>query len=145
MAYDVNTDLILGDKLFLFVDETPIAFSTSASLEVTANTIETSNKMSGKWTSVLAGQSSFTVSTEALYTNKTGHTSFDALMKKMLAQNAIDFVFGTATDETFELSKGMYKGKAFITSLSLNSDNGAVASCSITLTGSGALSEVITA
>lgn len=143
MAYDVNTDLILGDKLFIFIDNQPVAFSTSCSLEIQSNTVSTTNKMGGKWDSSLSGKLNYTVSTDALYTAASGSTSFDTLMTKMISGTTVDFVLGTAVDTTYVKDKGMYQGKAFVTSLSLKADNGAVASCSISLTGTGPLTKAV--
>jgi len=142
MAYNVNTDLITGDKLFLFVDNTPVAFAKSCSLDINADTIDTANKFSGKWKSVLSGHISWTVSCDALYTQVSGDTSFETLRAKMVVGDAVDVIVGTATDTTYTVAQGLYSGKAFITSVSLKADTGSIAECSISMTGSGALSKV---
>lgn len=144
MAYNVNTDLILGDDLYLYLTsgQTPLAFATSCSVQIDGETIDTSNKMSGRWNSNLAGKNGYTISSDALFTQTEGHFSFDSLMEKMVEGAKIEWAVGKCSDrETFALdtAKAYYSGEAFITSLSLNAGNNEVANCSITLTGSGAI------
>ena len=69
--------------------------------------------------------------------------SFDTLLDKAVTRESVSFVFGKAKqDGTFELDEGWYQGDAIITSLEVNSENNAVASFSVTLTGSGELKKV---
>ena len=140
-TYNPNTDLILADYLFIYVDDLPLAFATSANLS--ADSIDTSNKMSPVWVSNLPGKLSYTVTSDALITKKTGTLSFDTLLDKAVTRESVSFVFGKAKqDGTFELDEGWYQGDAIITSLEVNSENNAVASFSVTLTGSGELKKV---
>lgn len=142
MAFNVNTDLILGDDLYLYVTtgNTPVAFATSCSVQIDGETIDTSNKMSGRWNSNLAGKNGYTISTDALFTQTEGHYSFDKLMEKMVEGGKLEWAIGRCKDRTtFELdkTKAYYSGEGFVTSLSLNAGNNEVANCSITITGSG--------
>lgn len=142
MAFNVNTDLILGDDLYLYVTSgnTPIAFATTCSVQIDGETIDTSNKMSGRWNSNLAGKNGYTISTDALFTQTEGHYSFDSLMEKMVEGGKLEWAIGRCQDrENFELdtTKAYYSGEGFVTSLSLNAGNNEVANCSITITGSG--------
>lgn len=144
MAYNVNTDLILGDDLYLYVttDNKPLAFATSCSVQIDGETIDTSNKMSGRWNSNLSGKNGYTISSDALFTQTEGHYSFDALMEKMVEGGKLEWTIGKCSDrETFALdtTKPYYSGEGFVTSLSLNAGNNEVANCSITITGSGAI------
>lgn len=144
MAFNVNTDLILGDDLYLYVTSgnTPIAFATSCSVQIDGETIDTSNKMSGRWNSNLAGKNGYTISSDALFTQATGAYSFDSLMEKMVEGGKLEWTIGQCKDRTsFELdtAKPYYTGEGFVTSLSLNAGNNEVANCSITITGSGAI------
>ena len=160
MAYDVNKDLVQGDDLFLYLftasgitattqlnsgNTEVVAFATSCSLQVDGETIDTSNKMSCAWTSNLAGKNSYTVSADALYTQKSGATSFDAILGYMVARDSIGWAIGTHAGDCsgdFEIDKALVAGYGLITSLSLNAGNNEVASCSVSITGSG---ELITA
>ena len=142
MAFNVNTDLVLGDDMYLYVTSgnTPVAFATSCSIQIDGETIDTSNKMSGRWNSNLAVKNGYTISTDALYTQATGLYSFDSLMEQMVAGGKLEWAIGKCKDRTtFELdtTKAYYSGEGFVTSLSLNAGNNEVANCSITVTGSG--------
>lgn len=150
MTYDVNTDLVKADDLFLFLTSgnTVLAFATSAQLQIDGETMDTSNKMSCSWVSNLAGKNSYSISADALYTKKTGAMSFDALMELMLKRETVDWAMGTITsgstcegDGTFTLDEAeiYYSGEALITSLSLSAGNNEIANCSVSLTGSGAI------
>lgn len=145
-TFDVNTQLVLGEEMYLYVTSanTPVAFATSCSVQIDGETIDTSNKMSGRWNSNLAGKNGYTISTDALYTQAEGLYSFDSLMEKMIAGGKLEWTIGKAKDYAngdydLDATKPNYTGVAFITSLSLNAGNNEVANCSITLTGSGAI------
>lgn len=143
IQYNVNTDLILADSLFIFVDNMPLAFAQSANLSFSADSIDTSNKMSPIWVSNLQGKLSYTITSDALITKKEGAMSFDTLLDKATKREPVNFVFGKASEDgTFSLSEGWYEGVAIITALDINSENNAVASMSVTLTGSGELKKV---
>ena len=137
------------EQLFLFVNETPIAFATSASMDVTTEEIDISNKMTGDWAAAMPGKKSFTISSESLLTRLTGAMSYDALLEKQIAGETLDFFFGHAsvTDKSNtggifsnDKTKKNYTGKVMITSLSLKSDNGQIATCSASFKGIGGLS-----
>ena len=150
MAYDESTDLTRGEDMMLYVDDGttkhPIAFATSNSISITADTIDTSNKMSGAWKAYITGQSGWTVSTEALVSKVEGHYSYQKLKELMIAREAIEVVFGyvdTSSDEfALDATKPSSKGKAFITSLDLNTERGGICTSSTTLQGTGALTDV---
>jgi len=142
-SYNVNTDLVKGSSLLLYIGSTPLAFAKSCDLSISADAIDTSNKMSGNFKSSLQGVISWTISSDFLFTSVAGDTNFDTLMASMIAGDAIDVVIGTTTDSaTFAMTKGLYSGKVHIASLSLKAEGDAVASCSVSLTGSGALTKV---
>ncbi|WP_106831165.1 phage tail protein [Parabacteroides pacaensis] len=150
VEHDANKDIVRG-QLFLFIGELPIAFASSAALEITTEEIDVSNKMMGDWSASLPGKKSFTLSSESLLTRKEGQMSFDTLLDKQIAGDTLDFVFGEATvanksntggEFTLDATKKNYKGTVMITSLSLKSDNGAIASCSVSFKGVGALTPV---
>lgn len=148
-SYNVNTDLVRGNDLMIYYKPTsgttvPIAFAKSVDLSISADSIDTSNKMSGKFKSNLQGQISYTVNSDFLYTQATGDTSFDTMLSVMLTGGTVEFVIGTTTDSTtFSLTKGLYTGTASIASLSLKAEDNGIASCSISMNGSGALSKVV--
>lgn len=145
--YDSSKDLIVGDKLMLFVTEEselkPIAFGTSCGVSISADTIDTSNKMSGNWKESLVGQLSYTVSSESLLSLKKGHLSFTTLKKLMAARTPISFVLAktTETDGDFPKGEEYAKGSAIITSLEAKFDNGAICTSSVSLQGTGPLED----
>ncbi|MGR4839119.1 MULTISPECIES: hypothetical protein [unclassified Bacteroides] len=147
---DSSKDIHRGE-LMLFVGEDPIAFASSAGLDISTEELDISNKMMGDWAGSLAGKKSFTVSSESLLTRKEGAMSFDKLLEKQIAGEPLDFFFGSAKAEdkdnfggTFskDTAQKNYMGKVIITSLSLKSDNGQIVSCSASFKGVGALKPV---
>ena len=139
-SYNSNTDLVKGNNLMLFVGSTPIAFAKTCDLSISSASIDTTNKMSGNWKASLAGQNSYTISSDFLYTTVVGDTSFDALLISQSAGTSITFTIGIADATTFALTgTGMYSGTAHITALSMKAEDNAIVSCSVSLEGSGAL------
>ena len=152
-----SKDLVRGSEIFLWIGGTGstnvIAFGTNASLEVNGEQITTTNKMSCRWASNLAGTNSYTVSSDSLYTAQSGATSYDTLMKAMLAGENVDWYMGpakaqatgaTCDEYVYELdtTKPYYSGEGLITSLNLNAGNSdEIVSCSMTLTGDGAVAQ----
>ena len=69
-TYDSAIDTLMGDKLMLFVTDgsstLPIAFGTSCNIDLSADTVDTSNKMSGNWKEFLTGQLGYTISSESM-------------------------------------------------------------------------------
>lgn len=150
VAHDANTDIERG-QLFIFIDDKPIAFASSASLNVSTEETDISNKMMGGWAASLAGKNSFTVTSESLLTRKTGQLSYDTLLAAQIAKQTLSFYFGSAvvTDATNtggkfdkDPSHKSYTGTVMITSLDLKSDDGQIASVSVSFKGVGALTPV---
>lgn len=151
IKHDSNQDIERG-QFFLFLNDMPLAFCSDCSLETTTEEVDVSNKMcQGNWNVSLPGKKSFTVSAESLITRLDGAMSFDTLLEKQIAGETLDFFFGMAkaTEQTetggkFEKDTAQknYTGKVMITSLSLKSTNGQIASSSASFKGVGALSPV---
>lgn len=147
---DSGKDIFRGE-LMLFIGEDPVAFGSSAGLDISTEELDISNKMMGNWSGSLAGKMSFTISSESLLTRKEGALSFDTLLEKQIVGDPLDFFFGSAkaTDQdnfggTFEKDDKQvnYTGKVIITSLSIKSDNGQIVSVSASFKGVGALTPV---
>jgi len=147
---DSRTDLYRGE-LFIFLGDDPIAFASTATLEITTEEIDISNKMMGDWAGSLPGKKSYTVSSESLMTRKEGALSYDALLEKQIAGETLPFYFGSAkaADQdnfggTFEKDTAQknYTGELMITSLSITSENSQIAKCSSSFKGIGGLSPV---
>lgn len=144
---DSRKDIYRGE-FFVFADDQPIAFASSATLEVTTEEIDVSNKMMGDWTGSLPGKKSYTVSSESLVTRKEGAMSYDTLLAKQIAGETLSFCFGEAkaADKdnfggTFEkdTAKMSYTGEVMITSMSISSEAGQIAKCSSAFKGIGGL------
>lgn len=142
-------NLILGDELFVYAmvgeEWIPVGFSTSCSLSLTADSIDTSNKFSGVWTSVLPGKISWSISTESLMSY--AETGYGYFFDKLTKREAFELRFGqvvSAEERDFDLNetKTYYKGRAYCTNCSLTADNGGVATMSIEFAGEGALEKV---
>jgi len=144
-TYDATRDTITGDKLFLFVNSggsmLPIAFGTTCGVDLSADTIEASSKMSGDWKDYLVGQLGYTVSSESLVSFKTGHMSYKTLLALMASRTPIAFAMSKAvkTDGDFTEGEDFVKGNAIITALTIKSDNGAIITSSVSLQGTGPL------
>lgn len=150
IKYDSSKDIYRG-QLFLFLGENPVAFASSCSLEISIEEIDISNKMMGDWAASLPGKKSFTISSESLLTRKEGATSYDLLLSHVDSGETFQFVMGEAliTNKTnvggefsLDATKVQYKGEIMLTSLSLKSDNGQIATCSASFKGVGALQKV---
>ena len=151
--YNGNSDLIRGDKLFIYIGKTtgtgesatttyvPVAYSTTCSLEMSFETIDTANKMSGDWVSSLLGQGSWNISTDALITKKQDGSISD-IFDAMVARKAIKIKMAEMTeptanaDPTYVAGTSWFEGEGYITSCNVNAGNGEVASMSISITGS---------
>lgn len=147
---DSRTDIYRG-QLFVLVGELPIAFASSASLEVTTEEVDISNKMMGDWAGSLPGKKSYTVSSESFITRKEGEMSFDTLMEHVISGETLNFFFGDAKAEdqdnfggTFakDTTQVNYTGEVMITSISVSSEAGSIAKCSVSFKGIGGLKKV---
>lgn len=147
IKHDANTDIVRG-QLFLFIGELPVAFASSASLNISTEEVDVSNKMMGDWAASLPGKKSFTLSSSSLLTRATGQMSFDTLLQKQIAGETMTFFFGGATvgnetntggEFTKDTTEVNYTGTVMITSLDLKSDNGQIASVDASFKGIGAL------
>lgn len=149
--WDENKQLVRGNEfsLYLTSGKTVVAYATSCSLQVDAETIDTSSKFSCKWASNLGGNASYTISADALYCQNTeSGISFDTLLEYMVKGDQIEWYMGEeaahtgsceTNPHTLDTAKTYYNGKAIVTSVSLEAGNSEIATCSITLTGAGTI------
>lgn len=146
MAYNSTTDTIMGDKLMLYIKDgdkrKPIAFGTACSMDITADTIDTSNKMSGNWKEFLTGQLGYTISSESLLSFKKGHLSFSTLKELMAKRKPLGFAFAVSEgDAEHTAGETVLTGEAIITSLNMNAQNGQITTSSCSLQGTGELKD----
>lgn len=148
ITYNASQDLDLEGKLMVTIGAEPIAFSTSSKLNTTTDMVDTTSQMSGDWKDEVPGTKSFTVSSEALLTRKTGSVSGDSLLDAQLNDTLLDFAFGEfkrsgdeATGYTYALdaTKVSYHGKLRITSCEFTGDSGKLKKYSVNFNGSGPL------
>ena len=140
---------IKGQELMLFLAGKSIAFATSHTLEISAETSDTSNKDEGggDWASSEVSKFSWTASSENLFTTNGNGARYDTLFDYMVKKTPIDAVFGLKSEATTDVpsegwtaaTTGVYTGKVVITSLSLNAPNGEYATYSVQFTGVGEL------
>ncbi len=129
-----------------------LAFATSASLSMSTELRDSTTKSSGGFQENLAGLKSWELSGDAFIdlsgdtvTATDPYTGFPGTLKTVTklwdlwaAGNKVDIEFGTGAGGSGDKS---YVGEAFITSLSMDAGVEENATYSITLTGTGALSE----
>lgn len=150
MAYKASVDQLTGDKVMLFIHEgdegngkdVPIAYGTSCSVEVSAETIDTTSKMSGNWKEFLTGQLSYTISSDSLTSFAKGHYSFAKLMELMVARAPVKFKLGKWTESGGEYSveSAIVEGEGVITQLSMTAGQGSeICTSSFSMTGLGEL------
>ena len=81
MAWNVNSDLVKGNDLNLYLVELGensmtsgmvanakvIAYATSCSFEINSDTLDVTSKLSCRWSANMVGNASYTLSSDALY------------------------------------------------------------------------------
>ena len=148
MSWNANNDLVRSDDVLFYITSanTVLAYATSVSLQTESESLDTSSKFSCEWASRLGGRKSYTINVDALYCSASSGADFDDLLGYMISGDQVDWVIGTPSaytgdcaDNTFALGTTLYKGKAVVTSVSLEASNGDIATCSATLEGAGPL------
>lgn len=162
MAWAVNTDLIKGNDMWLYLvdlqgsamtsgmvaDAKVLAYSQSCSLEINADTLDVTTKLACRWNAVLPGNASYTVSSDNLYCLRSSAQAnsaftvddlFDAMVKGdnigwILAQDSSDECGTVGGPDT---TKPYYYGEGAITSLSITAGNNEICTSSLSITGSG--------
>ena len=141
------TGLVNGTDLLLKVgssdsNEVVVAFATSCSLDISMDEIDQTNKDSLGWKSIIGGLRSWSVSADALYQNEaeSSKTAFTDFWGNIENRTKV-FVELTVTNASSGDSNVYYHGEAFVTSLSVNGGTEDQSTFSVTLTGTGALTE----
>lgn len=143
------TKIVYGGDMMIFTMSgatgTPLAFSTSANLNINTDSLEISSKDSGYNKDFQAGKLSWDVSTDGLLNfEPSGSTQgIETLYAKQVAREYISIAFahktGTTPDWTVDTSKKRFTGQGIITSLTLNASDNTQGTYSITIQGTGAL------
>lgn len=163
MAWSVNNDLVKGNDMWLYLvdlgtggtmtsgmvqDAKVLAYSQSCSFEINSDTLDVTTKLSCRWSAVMQGNASYTVSSDNLYCLQSsaaanGAMTVDDLFEAMVEGENIGWVMAQdSSDECGtvggpDTTKPFYWGEAAITSLSITAGNNEICTSSITLTGSG--------
>ena len=141
-----------GDALMLFMGGEALAYAKNHTLTMTGNTIDISTKDHGYWGASEVGNITWEVQTENLFTEDNYDTLYDAMVAKTpvdivfakvdnYSENGLKAVGGDVDSWTASTTSGR-KGKAVITSLTVNANTGENATCSATFTGSGPLAKI---
>lgn len=147
---------LLGQNIQLYVAGESIAFAKNSQIDISVDTVDVSNKDFGGYEAVEAGLVKWTMSSENLVANKRSGKGFDDLMDLLLKKEAVEVIFGTkdaVVDRNDEYTvpetggwpvptKGGWKGKALITSLSMSTPNAEQSTMNVTLTGCSPLTKV---
>lgn len=144
------TGLVNGTDLIIQIgttsgNDTPVAYATSCSLEISMDEIDQTNKDSSGWKKIIGGLRSWSISSDQLYQNESksgekGFTEFwDHVGGSTYGRTPVYVQMmrtGTLTSDN-----KIYWGYAYVTSLSVNGGTEDQATFSVTLTGSGELTE----
>jgi hypothetical protein len=143
---------IKGGDLMLFLNDTSIAYATNHTLEINAETADTSNKDEGggDWASNEVRLLNWSATSENLYSLDGQGDNFADLFDIMVAKTPVDAIFAKKSQNTADVPSGgwtpsvpKYKGKVIISNLSLNAPNGEYATYTVQFTGVGALQKLI--
>lgn len=148
--------IIKGDDLMLFIPNgsngyKSIAYATSHTLTMTADTVDINTKDHGEWGSTTVNKINWSISTENLYTDEDYDTLFDA----MIAKQPIHVVFGKKAEAASVIVadgdaanytpnttvNNMREGNVLITSLTANTPSGDNATYTAEFQGIGALAK----
>lgn len=142
---------IKGGDMMLFIGGKSIAYATSHTLEITAETTDTSNKDegAGDWNTSEINSLSWTASSENLYSVDGQGDNYSDLFDIMIAKEPVQAVFAKKSSTAADVPTGgwtastsdTYTGKVVITSLSLNAPNGENATFTAQFQGVGALTK----
>lgn len=150
MADYTSIPIVKGDELMLFMDGKSLAYATSHTLTLSTTMQDISSKDHGVFGAQIAGNRTWEISTENLYTDKY----FDVLYDVYLSGKPVTVVFAHAKDydpvgiidkkecwQPDTTSVIYYEGKAVITNLNVTANTGEMSTLSATLTGQGALEQ----
>nr|DAJ47758.1 MAG TPA: PORTAL PROTEIN, 15 PROTEIN, HEAD PROTEIN, TAILED BACTERIOPHAGE, SIPHOVIRIDAE.6A [Caudoviricetes sp.] len=138
-----------GKDLMVFVADKATALATSHKLSVKADTSDAASKDDGIWDESSVTKMSWEASTEALVSFDKDASSYNDLLKMMLAGEPVDLISGIPANAGNEMPVGgwtkpgadqmYYGGKAIITSLDWTAAKGDNAKMTVSFKGVGAL------
>ena len=131
----MNTGIVKGTLLAIYVGGTKIAVLTANSLSRSRPTRETANKDSGDWVTRLPNRNTWTISGSAYFAFDAAY-GYDDLFDVMDAGTAV-----TIMRSTEESGDSYYSGDAYLTQLDADDPDDDNSSYSFTFEGSGQLSK----
>lgn len=149
-----NADIIKGGRLMIFLDDAPIAFSTSSTLSKNMNTQQVSTKDHGDFEAVIPQNITWEITTENLYSLQgytALNTAFNAMKEVTVYFGESNYsqsttqgsIVGNEPPSQNWTKEGFGEtGKAYITSLQVTAGSGENATFSATFSGNGSLSVV---
>lgn len=136
-----------GTDLQVYVAGTLVAYSTNCSININHSLRSTSSKSCGGWDENMEGMRNWDLSCDALYawlqpdgSAITGLTLSELFTTYMATRTSFTVTFGVTTSATEDTK---YTGTAWITSLSLTAPLEDTSTYSVSMTGSGALTQTI--
>lgn len=126
--------MIHGENLILAINGTPLAASKSCSLSKSSSFIEVAPPTAGDWEAFVPSKKGWSMSSDCLLGTMDAYKTLDAAWKAGTALT-IRF-FNTEYDEN-------ETGTAYIDSLNLDASKGSLAKMSVSLKGSGELSDIV--
>ena len=123
-----------------------VAFAQNCTININHSPREITNKESGGYKEILEGLRDFSIDVDGAYawTDASGtalaNGADDLVNSNILTRAAVSFIFGD-TSATSDVS---YSGSGYITSVSLTGGTEDSATYSITIEGSGALTQTVT-
>lgn len=170
--WSVNKDLWKGNDMFLYLvnlgdnamtnpsamtsaQTKVVAYAQSCALEINADTLDVTSKLSCRWNAVMPGNGSYSVTSDSLYCKQSVASAnnaytVDDLYETMVEGKNIGWIMaldksvfddnaecGEIQGPYFGSGATYYYGEGAITSLSINAGNNEIVSSSISITGSG--------
>ena len=126
--------MILGKNLILAIGNTPLAASKSCRVSKSKSFIEVASPTASTWESFIPSKKGWSMSADCLIGTMEAYKTLDAAWKNDTALT-IRF-YNTEYDEN-------ETGTAYIENLELTASNGSLATMSVSLKGSGELSNIV--
>jgi predicted secreted protein len=123
-----------------------VAFAQNCTININHSPREITNKESGGYKEILEGLRDFSIDVDGAYawTDASGtalaNGADDLVNSNILTRATVDFIFGD-TQATSDVS---YSGSGYITSVSLTGSTEDTATYSLTIEGTGALTQTVT-
>lgn len=140
MAIVNGTDLVLEISTDGGTNYYATAFASSCSLSINMDTRDATNKSSSGWADKLEAGRSWSVDADGLQdfqpSGAATITEFDELFAQMNTRSVVKIKFKTSTTGDY-----YYSGDAYITSLSMDAPTEDNVTYSVSLEGTGALTE----